>query len=231
MKESKKTVVTKSNKGMVKKLLIVVLALVFVGSIGLNVKQYLDNKDLKKNPPQVSVEEENKRVLEAVAKLYKLPDEAPSDVGKITNKDELKDEFFTDAQNGDYLLLFKNAKLAIIYRESEGRIIKSGPLIIPINVTIYANEGVSTKTVESAIAQAESVSITTKKTTLSIASPIVVDVTGNNKSAAEKIATLVAGKVGALPEGENAPEGAEVIVYLASPVAAEPAPTTEEVTE
>ena len=72
-----------------------------------------------------------KEVKAKVAKLISVPaDETPT-LATVTDKAKLKDQpFFKDAQNGDQILIFPQAKKAIIYREDENRLINVGPIAI-----------------------------------------------------------------------------------------------------
>jgi len=84
---------------------------------------------LKANP-DAAAQETTQRLVGKVEKLYQLPDEKPT-VAQINDKDKLKEQpFFKSAQNGDYLLIFTNAKLAVLYREGENKLINVGPIAI-----------------------------------------------------------------------------------------------------
>lgn len=74
-------------------------------------------------------------VKNKVAKLIDVPkDEVPT-LATVTDKEKLKDQaFFKDAQNDDMLLIFPQAKKAIIYREKENRLINVGPIAITTDV-------------------------------------------------------------------------------------------------
>lgn len=84
---------------------------------------------LKANP-DAAAQETTQRLVNKVEKLYQLPDEKPT-VAQINDKDKLKEQpFFKSAQNGDYLLIFTNAKLAVLYREDDNKLINVGPIAI-----------------------------------------------------------------------------------------------------
>lgn len=73
-------------------------------------------------------EEEIKSLVEKVAKQVDIPDEIPTiatikDITKLTTQ-----PFFKDAQNGDKVLIFTEARKAVIYRESTDKVINSGPI-------------------------------------------------------------------------------------------------------
>ncbi len=70
-----------------------------------------------------------KVVVAVVNKLYKLPaDETPT-VARIKDTQKLPSQsFYKDAKTGDYLLVYSGAKLAVLYRPSEGRLITVAPI-------------------------------------------------------------------------------------------------------
>lgn len=79
-------------------------------------------------------------LLDKVNKLAVLPqDETPS-IATISDKTQLPDQpFFNLAQNGDKLLVYANAKKALLYRPSENKIVEMGPINVNSEVS-----GVST---------------------------------------------------------------------------------------
>ena len=76
------------------------------------------------NDPARANRETVNRILADVGKIYDLPtDEEPS-VAKMQDTSELnKQEFYQKAQTGDFVLIYKKAQLAIIYRESAKKLI------------------------------------------------------------------------------------------------------------
>jgi hypothetical protein len=65
-----------------------------------------------------------------VSKIQQVPDETPT-LATVQDADKLREqEFFKDAENGDKVLIFTEAKKAIIYRESDNRVINSGPIVL-----------------------------------------------------------------------------------------------------
>ena len=64
------------------------------------------------------------QVIDAVGKLMKLPTNEQPMVATVTDPAQLQgQEFFKPAIQGDKLLVYKNAQLAILYRLSENKII------------------------------------------------------------------------------------------------------------
>ena len=103
-----------------------VLIVAFAAAAGFFYWQYTN---LKANPDSVA-QETTQRLVDKVGKLYALPEEEPT-VAQISDKEKLKDQpFVQSAENGDYLLIFTNAKLAVLYREADNRLINVGPIAI-----------------------------------------------------------------------------------------------------
>jgi len=112
-----------------KLVLSLVYIIIVVGALGFGAAQYINYRELKNNPDKVAAQESS-RITEKVSKLYKLPSETPT-IATVQDKEKLKDQpFFKDANNGDTILIYQGARLAIIYRESENRLINVGPIAI-----------------------------------------------------------------------------------------------------
>ncbi len=86
--------------------------------------------------PQAQGQREIKETMLAVAKLMELPPGIPS-VATVKDITKLQSQpFFAKAQNGDKVLIFADAKRAILYRPSANRIIDVSPLFsAPVNPT------------------------------------------------------------------------------------------------
>lgn len=118
-------------KNILKKKLVLrlVYILIVVGALGFGIVQYRNNNDLRNNPDKVAAQEST-RITEKVGAFYNLPSETPT-IATVEDKEKLKDQpFFKDAVNGDRILIYQGARLAIIYRESENRLINVGPIAI-----------------------------------------------------------------------------------------------------
>lgn len=78
--------------------------------------------------PQQVKQESAKQLIDEVGKLIVLPKEDPT-IATVTDITKLKNQpFFAQAKNGDKVLLYTNAKKAILYRPSIGRIIAVEPI-------------------------------------------------------------------------------------------------------
>ena len=68
-------------------------------------------------------------IIQRVGALYSLPSGEQPTVAQIKHQDKLRDQaFFSNAQDGDSILIYPKAKLAIIYRQSTNKIINAGPV-------------------------------------------------------------------------------------------------------
>src|SRR3989344_1037937 len=84
--------------------------------------------ELRSNP-QAATAQELKQLVETVGKLVELPTGEDPTVATITDKAKLADQpFFSRAENGDKVLVFANAKKAILYRPSSNKILDIAPV-------------------------------------------------------------------------------------------------------
>ena len=127
------------------KILIIILAVALVAAIAGGVFIYMKYNDLKNNPDasQQAADNQATELKEKVGKLISVPADETPVVATVTDKEKLKDQpFFADAQNGDFILMFPQAKKAYIYRESENKLINVGPIAITSDAT--TTEGTTT---------------------------------------------------------------------------------------
>ena len=115
------------NKRINKKIIIsagIILILVGVAGIYYN---FFRGTPVEREQKRTRVEVSD--VLEKVGELTTLPSETPV-VTKITDISQapLQQPFFRGAQNGDYLLIFKQGQKAILYGAKENKIINMGPI-------------------------------------------------------------------------------------------------------
>lgn len=69
-------------------------------------------------------------VVSKVNKHYVLPvDETPA-LATVEDKTKVNSEFLRVSENGDKLLIYKNAKKVILYRPSIDRVVEVGPVSI-----------------------------------------------------------------------------------------------------
>jgi hypothetical protein len=125
----------KPNRKSKLKTVIIAIAIVIGCALAtVTVLLYKQVQDLRSNPERVTVEKAD-QLKDKVSKIMHLPDETPTIAEvKTEDIDKLKtQEFFRDIENGDKILIFSKAQKAVVYRESENRVINSGPIVINTN--------------------------------------------------------------------------------------------------
>ncbi len=96
--------------------------------------KYQDAQKKLKNP-NIVAQEEIKGVTDRLSKLIVLPKNEQPTIATVTDKAKLKDQpFFAKSENGDKVILYINARKAILFREKENKIID----VAPINLTRQA---------------------------------------------------------------------------------------------
>lgn len=189
------------------------------------------NKYLTLKDPVKAAEEEVNDVVNKVGKLMELPKDEEPTVATVSDVNKLKDQaFFQKAQNGDKVLIYAQAKKAILYRPSINKIIDVAPVNIGeapeakpqvLKVALYNG---TTKTGLTKVAEDD---LKEKVTNVEVVlkenaekqnydQTIIVDLTGNNKTIAANIASVLGGEVGNLPSGETKPSNADILVILGS---------------
>lgn len=80
----------------------------------------------KKSPDQL-----NDELVKKVGQYIVLPQNERPTILTVDDKEKLKDQaFFKPAENGDKILIYTQAKKAIIFRESWNKIIDVGPVSV-----------------------------------------------------------------------------------------------------
>jgi hypothetical protein len=105
-----------------------------LGVLGVVYDQYqkTQNELAKiKNDPQAVRAEETKKLVEQVSRVMVLPSSETPTVATITDISKIKNQpFFAKAENGDKLLIYTNAKRAILFRPSTNKVIDVAPVNI-----------------------------------------------------------------------------------------------------
>ena len=112
------------------KVLIFILVLLVLGSGGVAYYFYDQNQKLIKDP-NGQAKSEAVTLVKTVGKLIELPTGEDPTVATVADEQKLKDQtFFANAVNGDKILIYTQAKEAILYRPSTNKIIEVGPVNI-----------------------------------------------------------------------------------------------------
>ncbi len=113
-----------------KKLAMQVLIALVVITAGVAVYFYHELKQLKQDPQKVA-QQEAAELVATVGKLIVLPEGEQPTIATVTDPEKLKGQaFFDHAKTGDKVMIYTNAKKAILYSPSENKIVEVAPLSI-----------------------------------------------------------------------------------------------------
>jgi hypothetical protein len=127
-------------------LVLIIIALLAIVSAGYFYYQLT----LAKQNPQVVAQEEVADLISKVSVLVALPENEVPTVATVSDPAALKDQaFFTLAQKGDKVLIYAQAKKAILYSVTMNKILEIAPLNIGDKDTAPAKATTVTKTTPS----------------------------------------------------------------------------------
>ncbi len=195
---------------------------------------------LRLTNPAIFAQQEVKGLVADVGKLMTLPTDETPTIATVQDKNKLKGQaFFAHAENGDKVLIYTNAKEAILYRPSLGKIIAVAPVNIgpatANTATASASQTATTPTptpVKFVILNGTSTIGLTRKYETELKSKVpnaviadtdnakskdymtslLIDVTGNNKAQAAQLANTLGLTVSPLPAGEATPSSDFLII-------------------
>jgi len=235
----------KRTSGIKKLIFPLILLLVVAAGAGASYYFYQKYETSQKllTDPTAAQAAEVKDVTAKVGKLMDLPTGEVASVATVLDKSQVTGQaFFAKVENGDKVLVYSKAGIAILYRPSTNRIINVAPVNLStsaanIKVAIYNGSGIAGLTAKFA---GDIVKIATNLTLTNEANAarsdygrsVVVDLSGTKADLATQMATLIGGDVSALPAGEVKPADAtsDLLVILGrnyvTPVVATPTPAT-----
>ena len=228
--ERSKKIFTKSH--------ILTFLLVFLLVVALLVSYYFyskyqNSKNLVNNPSQATVAEVEslKQKISALIELPKEEEPIPATVSDVT---KLKDQtFFAKAKNGDKVLIYSKAKIAILYRPSVDKIINVAPVNLgdsqtatpssaqaqkTYDIVLYngtTTVGLTTKVQQDLYSKTKEFNVVDRDNAFSntYSDTLVIDFIGN-ATVAKNLADFVGGRIASLPDGEKKPENADFLVIL-----------------
>ena len=110
---------------------LIVLTVVVAG--GTAFYFYSQYSSLKKNPQEFA-QREVKGLIERVSELIVLPEGEEPTVATVSDVEKLKDQpFFVRAKQGYKVIIYTQAKKAILYDPAAHKIVEVAPLNIPAN--------------------------------------------------------------------------------------------------
>ncbi|MEK7585900.1 MAG: hypothetical protein AAB477_01540 [Patescibacteria group bacterium] len=106
----------------------IIIIVIIATSLSFGGYFYYKYTKLIKNP-NAEAKKEAEDLLSKVAKIYLIPTGEEPTVATVSDPNALKDQsFFTQSQKGDKVLIFSNARKAVLYRPSINKIIETAPL-------------------------------------------------------------------------------------------------------
>lgn len=186
------------------------------------------------NPAQ-RIQEETQKVIDNVGKLMILPSGETPTVATISDKDKLKNQpFFANAKNGDQILIFTEAKKAILYDPISNKIIDVAPVNIgtqsalvnttpspqaekEYNVAILNGTNISglTQKVQSILKEKTSNLVVIMRDNAKkqdYKNTLVIDLKGENSQIVQNISQTISAQVSTLPDGEQATSDADILI-------------------
>lgn len=107
-----------------------VLVVLVVTALGAAVYFYAQLNQFREDPQKIAQEEAKSLVIK-VGKLIVLPEGEEPTVATVTDPNLLRDQpFFANAKTGDKVLIYTNARKAILYNPEENKIIEVAPVSI-----------------------------------------------------------------------------------------------------
>lgn len=200
-------------------------SMVLLGALAFGGVYYNKYNDVKNATPDQIQQAQTDGYIAAINKLYALPANEKPDVATVKDKEALKKQypFFDQAENDDVVLIYKEAKLAILYRPSSKQLIKVGPVNVDSGLSIRTvGSETERKEVEKLLTDNKLNFATGGTAKTAISGVYVIDVNGNKADEAKKLAEIVKGKVATLPEGEEKPKDTDLLVLVGAPAAATP---------
>jgi len=186
--------------------------------------QYQKTKSLLTNP-NITAQSELKKLIDDVGRHIELPKDEVPGMATVTDKNKLANQpFFSNAQNGDKVLIYQKNGQVILYRPSIDKIIKvstvTGSSITPAVEADSKNEEVKIAIYNGSdtnnFVEITEKQITDKFPQLKVVKKVnsgkvylktsVIDLKGNQENLVKKIADYLLGEVAFLPQGETTPE-------------------------
>ena len=140
----------KRNRMIMMWLVVGILLIVAAGTAVFYVKKYNDSqKQVQKlvSNPTVTAQQQSQDLINKVGKLTVLPTGETPTIATVTDITKLADQpFFTNAKNGDKVLIYTTAKKAYLYRPSTNKLINIAPVNLGNNTSTTGTSTTPTTT-------------------------------------------------------------------------------------
>lgn len=215
------------------KFLIVLPLITAVAVAGYFYFQYQKTQKLLQDP-KLAAQEEIKALVTKVAVLMELPKDEQPTVATISDKIKLKDQpFFTNAENGDKVLIYTQSRKAIIYRPGANKIIEvstvnlgsssgssptSQPAANMVKVAIYNGTntvGLTLIAEKQLKDKMKNIDVVAKENAnkKDYEKTIVIILSKDKEKEGQAVADFLGVKIAPLPEGETKP-AADIFIIL-----------------
>ncbi len=179
---------------------------------------------------------EDARLITLLQQSAIVPEETPT-VATVTDKEKLSNQtFFKQAQNGDLVYLFSEAKKAYLFRPSTKQIVEIGPLniqkkedekqdVIPNGTTLALYNGTTTigltSTFQEMIMQKTPqvlVEVKANASNTSYEKSMIIPVEEKYQGIAKTLSTLLSIPISEMPQGEQVPN-THILIILGNDLA------------
>ena len=108
----------------------IIIVLVVIALAGAGTGYYFYNQyQILKQDPKALVDKENAALVAKVGQLILLPTNEQPTIATVADPSKLADQpFFVNAKKGDRVIIYTNAKKAILYDEAANKIIEVAPI-------------------------------------------------------------------------------------------------------
>lgn len=227
-------------------ILLIVALIILAGIGGYLVSTYKDSflpgqTNTAGSAKKEALEEENKKLIAEVGKLIQLPVGEDPTVATVTDVTKLEDQpFFKNSKNGDKVLIYTQARKAILYDPAAKKVIDIAPINIgPVSASASASAEVST---DSSLQEEVKVVLLNGTKTVGLTGKIepsvkkvsdrikvvekdnaesssydktlIVVVNSSVKELADDLAKVLKATVSSLPAGEVKPDDADLLIIL-----------------
>ena len=207
-----------------KRVMMVANVLLILGLAGYSGTLFFENRDLN-NQLTLTAEQKRDILIEEINGVFDLPDETP-EIVVVTNPEQFKTEYttFDNVQEGDHLLVFRKARLGVLYRQTDKRVVKTTNVVIPITIELVGSQEVI-DAAESKLAEFGSQITVSKTFREGVTQTFVFDVDEDQESEASSIAGQLNYEVSTiLPTSIIPASQTEIVILIADPKPAEITP-------
>lgn len=208
---------------------LLILNIVALLGLGASTTYFFTKYQDEREQNSLTTEQKNERLVSEINKVFDLPEETPV-VAVVTDPGEFKKQYttFDNAESGDYLLFFRKARLNVLYRQSEKRVVKTATVVVPIGVELVGSAEAIAKAEQTLAEFGNQIQIT-KTVKEGVTQSFVFDLDDDQKEQAASIAKQLGIDVGTtLPSAITPADQIEIVVAVSSTTSSAPADTAQQ---